>query len=122
MELLTEYFELQRKIYEYFGCTEAYQVIPLSDARDYYWSLTGEAHGHVVSYAIEKENVFNGDGYEDSIYTQRHLPKWVYRGSEFTMICCNPYTDDGNKFIRIFDNSKEVKWEDYEKPGTIFDC
>ena len=110
MELLDKYFEIQKQIYNHFGYVEDWVVIPLEDCRKYYWHLTGEGCGDEVLYAKEKENVFEGttdDGYAVDIYTQRFLPKWVYRADDYTMICIDTHTD-GNKFLSIFDNSKEV--------------
>lgn len=111
MHLLNKYFELQKQIYDHFGYVEDWVVIPIDDARDFYWSLTGEGYGDVVSFAVKKENVFHGtddDGYEVDIYTQRFLSKWVYRADDYTMICVDTHTD-GNKFLRVFDNKKELK-------------
>ena len=45
--------------------------------------------------------------YSDEIYTQRHLPKWVYRGADFTMVCVDTHSD-GNQFLAIYDNAKEI--------------
>jgi hypothetical protein len=109
---LDEYFKLQKEIYEYFGYKEDWVVIPIDDARMYYWHITNESNGE-VRFAEDKENVFEGtmeDGYSNEIYTQRFLPKWVYRGDEYTMICVDTHTD-GNKFLQIFDNKKEIKEE-----------
>ena len=111
MKLLDQYFKLQKEIYDYFGYNEDWVVIPLDDNRGYYWYLTGEGHGDEVKYAADKINLFDGtedDGYSSEIYTQRFLPKWVYRGEEFTMVCIDTHTD-GNKFLAVFDNSKEVR-------------
>lgn len=41
-----------------------------------------------------------------AVYTQRHLPKWVYRRDEHVMICVDTRVD-GNKLLRIFDANKE---------------
>jgi hypothetical protein len=49
-----------------------------------------------------------GEYYSNEIYTQRFLPKWVYRTDDYTMICVDTHVD-GNKFLQIFDNAKEVK-------------
>jgi len=109
MELLKKYFELQKQIYEYFGYKEDWVVIPLDDATGYYWAIVGGEQGGVVRYSEQKESSLKVDGtYEDDIYTQRFLPKWVYRGKDFTMVCCDPHVD-GNHFLRVFDNLKEVK-------------
>ena len=74
-----------------------------------YWYLVGEGPGKLY-YAYNEKDLLSKDQnyYCDDIYTQRFLPKWVYRGEEYTMVCCNPH-EDGNKFLRILDNSKEVK-------------
>jgi hypothetical protein len=111
MKKLDEYFKLQKEIYEYFGYKEDWVVIPIDDGRNYYWHLEGEGSGDSVLFAEDKNNLFDGtdkDGYSNEIYTQRFLPKWVYRGKEYTMVCVDTHTD-GNKFLQIFDNKKEIK-------------
>lgn len=110
MELLKQYFELQNKIYDYFGYVEDGVVIPLDDCTDCFWVIQDNEVGYSEN---EKEILdwINGEGgeelYVDSIYTQRFLPKWIYRTPDFMMVCCDPHTD-GNKFLRVFDNTKEV--------------
>ena len=109
MELLDKYFEIEKQIYAHFGYVEDWVAIPLDDCREYFWHLTGEGHGDEVKFAKEEKNLFEGtkeDGYSNEIYTQRFLPKWVYRAADYTMICVDTHTD-GNKFLRIFDNAKE---------------
>jgi len=108
-KLLDQYFDLQKQIFDYFGYVEDWREIPIDDAREYFWHLTGEGHGDGVKFAREEKNLFEGtmdDGYSNEIYTQRFLPKWVYRGKDYTMICVDTHTD-GNKFLQIFDNAKE---------------
>ncbi len=114
MKLLDQYFELQNKIYEYFGYREDWVSIPIDDCRKYYWTINGtERNGEVVfaegTTADEALKKIEGEGeyYSNIIYTQRFLPKWVYRGENFTMICVDTQTD-GNKFLSIFDNAKEL--------------
>lgn len=108
MKLLDEHKANLEQIYAYFGYVEDWRVLPLNDAREYYWRLDGEGPGTVtyseVQEALDDEDA--GDVYEDQIYTQRHLPKWVYRGAEYTMIVVDTQTD-GNQFLQIFDNAKE---------------
>lgn len=112
MKPLKDYFVLQQQIYDYFGYTEDWVTIPLDDDTDFYWTLYQGADGSgSVRYANSKELLADeaaGEFYEDEIYTQRFLPKWVYRAEDYTMICVDTHTD-GNKYLRIFDNSKEVK-------------
>lgn len=110
MELLHKYFDVQKEVHDYFGYVEDWVVIPLDDATNYFWLLDGGgASGGMVRFAETKDQFDSeGDYYENVIYTQRHLPKWVYRGKDYTMICVDTHTD-GNKFLQVFDNSKEVK-------------
>ena len=106
---LTEYFALQKSIHEYFGYVEDWVTIPLSDETDYYWRLTENGHGGgFVEYSSEPiETGIEGE-YRAAIYTQRFLPKWVYRGNGFTMISADTQCD-GNKYLMVFDNEKESK-------------
>ncbi len=99
MKLLKEYFELQQKIHEYFGYKQDWVVIPLEDRTDVdSWSVDE----HSVTYFID------GVEFQEDIYTQRFLPKWVYRTNDYTMICVDTNTD-GNKFLSVFDNATELK-------------
>lgn len=110
MKLLDDYFKLQKEIYDYFGYKEDWRVIPIEDCRGYYWYLEGEGHNDNVLFAETMDDFKKGSYYSNEIYTQRFLPKWVYRGPEYTMICVDTHTD-GNQFISVFENSKELKEE-----------
>lgn len=109
MNLLTKYFDIQHEIFEYFGYREDWRRLPLDDCRDCYWEVNDRevvfANGNTPEEAIE--NVRRGDYYSNEIYTQRHLPKWVYRGKEYTLICVDTQTD-GNKLLSVFSNAKET--------------
>lgn len=70
------------------------------DADEFYLN---EADAELAEKPCDGMNI-----YECQIYTQRFLPKWVYRADELTMICVDTQTD-GNKFLMIFDNAKEVE-------------
>ena len=110
VDLLDEYKEVRAKIFDYFGYIEDWRVLPFDDARAYYWSLTGGGRSGNVRFAeslAELEDEEAGEYYENEIYTQRHLPKWVYSGEEYTMICVDTHID-GNQFLQIFSNDKEV--------------
>jgi len=106
MELLDKYLDLQKQLHAYFGYVEDWRILPIDDCREYFWQLEGEGPGLVRFAETEEQLNSNGDYYEDEIYTQRHLPKWVYRGAAFTMIVVGTHTD-GNQLLRIFDNEKE---------------
>lgn len=107
MKLLDEYLALQKQIHDYFGYVEDWRVIPIEDSRKYFWRIYGGISGE-VRYA-DTEKLLDDPGmnyYEAEIYTQCFLPKWIYRGDEYTMICVDTHTD-GNKFLMIFGNAKE---------------
>jgi len=108
MKLLTEYEEARQKLFDYFGYIEDWVVIPVDDATEYYWRLDSTESDGNVCFADTELELINEDGnyYENEIYTQRHLSKWVYRGEDYTMICVDTHTD-GNKFLQIFSNNLE---------------
>ena len=111
MELLDEYFDKKKAVHDYFGYKPDWVEIPLEDGTEYYWYLEGEGMGDSVLFAesiADLNDVGAGNYYSNEIYTQRFLPKWVYRGKDYTMVCVDTHTD-GNKFLQVFDNSKEVK-------------
>jgi hypothetical protein len=114
MKLLDEYFNIQKQIYDYFGYKEDWVIIPIDDRRNYVWYLDGD----FVNYIEEKNNISEKwhslEYYADEIYTQRFLPKWVYQAKEFTMICVDTHID-GNKFLAIYDNNKELKINPLQK-------
>ena len=112
--MLNTYNELEAKIHAYFGYEEDWVVIPMMDSREYYWRLTGEGPGGEVMFSEVREALtceddeYDDELFSDEIYCQRFLRKWVYRGENYTMVCADTNTD-GNKFLRIFRNDKEVK-------------
>jgi len=119
-KILTTFFSLEDEIHKTFGYVEDWARIPLDDHRRYHWVLEQDEHGggDVLFYdkPLTKEIIEGGEYYSAQIYTQRHLPKWVYptgRGSH-TLICLNPGVD-GNKFLAIFDNEKKQ-----DHPGGSF--
>ena len=106
-EKIDKYFELQEEIFAAFGYVEDWRILPLDDSREYYWRLYGEGPGD-VRFA-ETEALLDDEAleyYQDSIYTQRFLPKWVYRSATLTMVCVDTHTDN-NQLLRVFDNLKE---------------
>ena len=110
MQLLNDYNAKRQELFDYFGYVEDWVAIPVDDATMYYWRLTGEGRGDEVLFAdsLEELELESGNYYTNEIYTQRFLPKWVYRGADYTMVVVDTHTD-GNKFLQIFDNAKEVK-------------
>jgi hypothetical protein len=106
-----DYFTLQKEIYEYFGYKEDWVLIPMEDHTDEHWMVTGKgSHGDKYVHSpvpFTKDTIEAGNEiYGGWIYTQRFLGKWVYRGDDYTLVCCDTKTD-GNKILMIFDNTKE---------------
>lgn len=111
MKLLTDYLSLQQQLFDYFGYVQDWRVLPMYDCRGVYWAIIGgEAHGGTVRYSETEAGVRNeeGDYYSSAIYTNRHLPKWVYRGKDYTLICVDTECD-GNQLLQIFENRLEIK-------------
>lgn len=111
MKLLDDFFAVRDQIHKYFGYKEDWVTIPLDDQRTVKWSLAQNQDGSGKVYYWDADKPFDTEGnwYSAYIYTQRFLPKWVYRGAEYTMISIDTKTD-GNKFLAIFDNAKEVPY------------
>lgn len=111
MEQLDKFNTAKQELFDYFGYAEDWVTIPLDDRRDMYWQLnqrdTGGG-GDLLYYDERLTNQIVEDGahYSNTIYTQRFLSKWVYRGEDYTMICVDTHTD-GNKYLAIFSNDKE---------------
>lgn len=111
-QLLSSYLKLKKEIHAYFGYREDWVTIPLEDGTSYYWALSENEHGGgKVNYhetPLTKEFIESGGHYSAVVYTQRFLPKWIYRTEDYTMICVDTQTD-GNKYLMVFDNAKECK-------------
>lgn len=107
MKLLDQEQAIRQQIFDYFEYVEDWRVLPFDDSTMYYWRLDGESPGNVCFADSEQELTDEtGNYYENAIYTQRHLPKWVYRGEDYTMVVVDTQTD-GNEWLQILDNAKE---------------
>jgi hypothetical protein len=107
VKMFEDYNDLQKQIFDYFGYVEDWKVIPLDFQLEAFWILN-ERENYVRFANTDDDQGLYSDGnyYENEIYHQRFLPKWVYRGEAYTMICVDTHTDC-NQFLQIFDNSKE---------------
>lgn len=109
--LFDSYFDIKKKIHEYFGYKADWKDIPLEEEIACHWMLSQREDGSgTVVYSPEpltEESIKAGTSiYGGVIYTQRFLPKFVYRTEDYTLISVDTQTD-GNKFLIIFDNKKE---------------
>lgn len=112
MQLLDIYLQAKQEIYAYFGYEPEWKVYPLYDNRQYFWALNGKSE---VVFAENKENILwhdeaceyvYPDGCED-FYSESIIGEKIYVGKDYTMICMDTLTD-GNKFLSIFTNSKQI--------------
>jgi len=106
MKLVDEYFNIQEKIYDYFGYHEQGRAIPMEDRRQYYWYMDNDKQVH---YAKSAEELQKQDGkyYVDKLYRPRigNLEN-ILVGEGYTMIAVDTQTN-GNVFLAIFDNDKK---------------
>lgn len=102
MKLFDDYLKLQQEIYDYFGYKEGWRILPLNDLREFWWYIPD---ADTVVFADTEEIVRNEDG---AHYCQEIYHQIIHRGKDFTAIAVDTNCD-GNKFLQIFDNSKEVK-------------
>lgn len=107
-DVFEKYEDVKQHIFDYFGYVEDWRVFPLVFDLDMYWAEDGEQ-------VVFSEDIINltdedciGNHYSNEIFKQRHLSKWVYRAKDYTMIVVDTHTD-GNQFLQVLDNSKEVK-------------
>jgi len=114
-KLLKTYNQTLKDIHEAFGYVEDWVTIPLQDLTDEEWGLRMSDGKHrfdimhgkgtgVLCYG-ELDNL-DGDYYSSRIYTQRFLPKWIYKTETHTMISVNTGCD-GNKYLSILSNDKQ---------------
>lgn len=103
---IDSYFKLQNEIFAYFSYVEDWRILPIDDSRKYFWRLNqNAAGGGDVQFSETEDELFSEGRYVHEIYTQRHLPRWVYEGEQLTMIVVDTHMD-GNKLLQIFDNAK----------------
>jgi len=108
-DLLDAYFSLRDDVHAAFSYREDWRAIPLDDCRGIAWMLVGGegAGGRVVqatepSLPLTLELIREGSRVSSAaIYTQRFLPKWVYRTPTHVLACVDTRTD-GNKFLQVF--------------------
>lgn len=118
MNELKAFFAARQVVFDYFGYVEDWVTIPLDDATEYFWHY--DENTKCVGYAATEQELRDQDGryYVNELYTQRFLPKWIYEGKEYTMICVDTRTD-GNKYLQVFDNSKRIDVEKTIESGVM---
>jgi hypothetical protein len=71
-----------------------------------YWFIRSEDEVLFCENRADVEGE-TGNHYGNEIYHQRFYSKWIHRGEAYTMIMVDTHTD-GNKFLAIYDNAKEL--------------
>lgn len=112
-DVVDTYVTTREAIFDHVGYVEDWRIMPLDDARAMDWWLVGgdPSTGRGCRLQYGRPGAILGDldaanWYEASVYTQRHLPKWVYRGAELTLIVGDTHCD-GNILLFLLDNAKE---------------
>lgn len=127
MKALDNFLEAQQEVWDYFGYVEDWVAIPIDDRRKNYWTIIKGNKTTDIELSYPDSVVYSrkpltaevvsdgGEYYMDSIYYQRFLPKHIYEGEDFTMICVDTHTD-GNKFLAIYSNDKKQELDfDFEE-------
>jgi len=125
--VVDRFFEARAAIFAHVGYVEDWRVLPIDDSRDQFWAVD-KFERESVKFSPQREALvyrlaehddrygpYSDVLYSNEIYTQRHLPKWVYRGKELTLVVADTHTD-GNKCLQIFRNENEVKPGAVEQP------
>lgn len=120
-ETLDQIFELEGKLNVYFGGMIS-EVI--RDMTDQYWTVFSEAtaeknnDGSVQKFTrasdvgwSEESPLENTNDDDDREHVYMEEVKFVVRKEDFTLVCIRTCTGDGCEDL-IFDNSKEIKYED----------
>lgn len=104
MDIIENYLDAKKMIYEHVGLVEDWVVCPLDFNLESFWFV----EDGIVKYANTIEQFYSdGDYYQDDLYTQRHYPKHVYVGEIYTLVFCEPHVD-GVKWWRIFRNNNKM--------------
>ena len=110
--IVEEYFNVQKRLFDYFGYKQDWKVIPPDDCTGHYWMIIGpeDKNSTKIVWSTQpftQEIIQKGETiYSGTLYTQCFLPKWVYRASQHTMVSVDTHCD-GNQLLMIFDNDKE---------------
>lgn len=119
-DVMDSFFEAREAIFEHVGYVESWRILPIDDSRDQFWAVDAQ-EDKWVKFSPSRDGLFYWLGdhddeygtygdmlYQNQIYTQRHLPRWVYRGAELTMVVVDTRTD-GNQCLQVFRNDHEVR-------------
>jgi hypothetical protein len=118
-DVVDRFIAARAAIFAHVGYAEDWRVLPIDDSRDQFWAVDKHEREWVkfspervplvywLGNHADEYGPYGNVLYENAIYTQRHLPKWVYRGKDLTLVVADTQTD-GNKCLQIFRNENEV--------------
>jgi hypothetical protein len=128
-DVIDEFFVLRQMIFDHVGYVEDWRVFPLDDSREMFWTVDEKEHEYVkyspdrkalVYWLEEHDDEYGQYGrrlYSNVIYTQRHLPKWVYRGKDIVLVVADTQTD-GNRNLQLFRVDHEVRLSEIKKAAS----
>lgn len=120
--LVDAYVTARAAVCAHVGYVDDWRLFPLDDQTEMYWNIDQAPAGNgsvtwspdraLVVASIEDENDGSADAidaeiYSGEIYTYRHLPKYVYRGPELTVVLVATGCDL-NINLFILRNDREV--------------
>ena len=105
MKLIENYNDSLHDLYDHVGFVEDWVVYAVDDRTEMLWKVMD---GTVKFAETMDKFTSGGDYYQDDICTHRFYSKWIYRGSELTMIFVDTHVD-GNKFFAFYSNDNELK-------------
>lgn len=119
-DTVDRFFAAREAIFKHVGYIENWCVLPIDDSRDQFWAVDVHEREWVkfsptrkaLRYWLEEHDdeygSYGKELYQNVIYTQRFLPKWVYRGTDLTIVVADTRTD-GNKYLQLFRNANELR-------------
>lgn len=120
MSIVSDYFEAREKLLDSFGFeSSSWRVFPLDDRTGEHWMLVGGDHvtgegAHVVyqgssGVPMTVDAIRMGKVCSGSIYTQRHLPRWIWRSASHAHTMMLVETGcDMNTLLMVFDDGLEI--------------
>lgn len=105
--LLNRYQEIEQQIYNYFGYKEDWSKFCIDDCTEYFWYF-GKCEDVFYCNARNKEEAKKIILIGIESYSCRIINNHIYKKNDLTLMLLNTECD-GNIFLSIFDNSKEIK-------------
>lgn len=119
MKLLDDLKAAEKALFDHVGYSHDWRVFPVVDHTDQFWAVdpgedswckSSPNREHLERWLAldDFQDGMGDDLYESSIYTYRHLKRWVFRGSELTMVLEDTHSDL-NVWLAVYRNDMEVK-------------